>query len=604
MNSSTIIESTTMEFGPHKFGVNLFINPKELPNGQTAVVDVETDEADHFVGIGIMCDSTNVSYYSSLTPDLIAYLGRTNLIGHNLKGDGHWLKSWGVDIKQDRLVHDTMLKSYVRNSTKESHGLKDLAREYLGMEWPTYSDMVGKGKTKLTLDKQDINRVAAYCGTDCVATFKLNQYFDKVMTTEQRGYYNMIELPTMQLLFAMELRGVTVDVEYLKALREELGHEAEILLTDLRALIQDRKYSIPCRKSCPKKSHTHDFNPASPIQVREALNAFGCQLVNADKAALEPYKSDEFVNLLLEYRKINKVVGTFLENWLALPTLPKIHTTFSQVSLDEGSGDWKGIRTGRLSSKEPNLQQISKAGDADEETTGKALRSGFIASEGKDLVVFDFDQMQYRILAHFTKEPILINAFRNGKDVHEETARILLGREVITKKERSLGKALNFGAVFGSMPEKIAEIAKCSLEDAEKFYKLYWQRLPGVSRWIYRTKALVHLHKNVKTILGRIIPLPEIDNRNRFEMMHTERQAVNFIIQGSEADIIKLGMLKVTAKGYMPILQVHDELHFEIIPQSIEKAMTDIKQILENIITLDVPLTANGGFGHSWFDAK
>lgn len=598
------LEINKIKFGPAKFGVELLINPEGVPNGPFAVVDVETDEAGNFVGVGVMCAADSVSYYSTLRADLCSFLSSVPLVGHNLKFDARQLRAWGVDIKQAQLVHDTMLKSYVCNSTKESHGLKELAREYLNMEWPSYRDMVGEGRAKVTLDKQDVERVANYCGDDCVATFRLNVYFDKKMNPAQRGYYNTIELPTMQLLFAMEQRGVTVDVDYFRALKEEFSNEAANLLVDLRSLVSDRNYVIQCKKSCPKKAHGHEFNPASPIQVKEALNHFGYQLTNADKAALEPYRSDEFVNLLLEYRKINKVVGTFLEAWLELPTLPKIHTTFSQVSLNEQSGDWKGIRTGRLSSKEPNLQQISKAGDADEETTGKALRSGFIPSEGSDLVVYDFDQMQYRILAHYTKEPVLLNAFRNGKDVHEETARILLGRENITKKERSLGKSLNFGAVFGSMPEKIAEIAKCSLEEAEKFYKLYWQRLPGVTRWIYRTKALAHTHKNVKTILGRVIPLPDIENRNRFEMMHAERQAVNFIIQGSEADIIKLGMLQCNAKGYMPILQVHDELHFETDPANTEKAMVDIKKILENIVTLDVPLTANGGFGKSWFEAK
>jgi len=600
----TLVTPAQFDFGPSKFGVELRVNPEGVPNGTTAVVDVETDEDGNFVGIGIMCDSVSVSYYSELRPDVCTFLSNANLIGHNLKFDARQLHSWGVTIHPSHLVHDTMLKSYVRNSTKESHGLKELAKEYLGMEWPSYKDMVGEGRAKITLDKQEIEKVAAYCGDDCVATFRLNQYFDKTMNTAHKGYYNMIELPTMQLLFAMELRGVTVDVEYLKELKGEMSDEAATLLLDLRALVADRNYVIKCKKSCPKKAHTHEFNPASPVQVKEALNAFGYQLQNADKAALEPYRSDEFVNLLLEYRKINKVVGTFLEAWLALPTMPKIHTTFSQVSLDEQSGEWKGIRTGRLSSKEPNLQQISKAGDAEEETTGKALRSGFIASEGKDLVVFDFDQMQYRILAHYTKEPVLLNAFRNGKDVHEETAKLILGRDTITKNERSLGKGLNFAAVFGSMPEKIASIAKCSLEDAEKFYKLYWQRLPGVTRWIFRTKNLAHVHKSVKTILGRIIPLPDIDSRNIYDRMHAERTAVNYIIQGSEADIIKLGMLNVTAKGYMPILQVHDELHFEVEPAKVPAAMAELKSILENIVKLDVPLTANGGTGHSWFEAK
>lgn len=602
---TTELETKPMfDFGPHKYGVELKINPSEVPNGSTAVVDVETDENGNFVGVGIMCDPHTVSYFSVLRPDVMLYLSDCKLIGHNLKFDARELHSWGVIVKASNLVHDTMLKSYVRNSTKESHGLKDLAKEYLQMEWPTYKDMVGEGRAKITLDKQEVEKVANYCGDDCIATFRLNEYFDRYMTPSQKGYYNTIELPTMQLLFEMEKKGVTVDVDYFRALKEEFSHDAENLLIDLRSLVADRNYVIACRKSCPKKAHTHDFNPASPLQVREALNHFGYQLQNADKAALEPYRSDEFVNMLMEYRKVNKVVGTFLEAWLELPTLPKIHTTFSQVSLDEQSGEWKGIRTGRLSSKEPNLQQISKAGDAEEETTGKALRSGFIPSPGKELIVFDFDQFQYRILAHYTKEQVLLDAFMNGEDVHEATGKALFGKSIITKQERSIAKNCNFGAVFGAQAEKIAETARIPLADAERFLKMYWQRLPGVTRWISRVKSLVHVHKKVTTILGRVVPLPDIDSRNIWERMGAERKAVNYIIQGSEADIIKLGMLKVTAKGYMPILQVHDELHFEVFPHEREEAMRVIQATLEDIVHLDIPITANGGFGPNWFLAK
>jgi DNA polymerase I len=597
---SLVQESTEVGFGPHKFGVKLLIDPEGVPDGQTAVVDVETDESDNFVGIGIMCDPDTVRYYSSLGPDLVAYLGRAGLVGHNLKGDAHWLKSWGVDIDPKRLIHDTMLKSYVRNSTKESHGLKDLAKEYLNMEWPTYDQMTANG----TLDTVPVEQVAAYCGDDCVGTYRLNQYLDRVMTSEQKGYYNNLELPVMQLLFDMEERGVTVDVEYLKALREDFQKDAMALLAAIKDLVASGGFVPPHRKSCPKKPHVHEFNPGSPKQVLEALNFYAIPVTGTAKGDLEAYRSNELVNLLLEYRKISKVIGTFLDAWLELPTLPKIHTTFSQVSFDEGSGEWKGIRTGRLSSKDPNLQQISKAGDDNEETTGKALRSGFIASPGKELLVFDFDQFQYRILAHYTKEPVLLEAFRKGEDVHEATGKALFGKASITKQERSIAKNCNFGAVFGAQAEKIALVAKCSVEDAEKFLATYWKRLPGVTFWINRTKMLAHVHKSVKTILGRVIPLPDIDSRNMFERMHAERTAVNYIIQGGEADIIKLGMLQVRAKGYMPILQVHDELHFEVDPSDRENAMKVIQGALESIVKLDVPIFANGGYGANWFLAK
>jgi DNA polymerase-1 len=593
-----------IKWGPQQWGIDLIIDPDQFPDGEVFICDVETDEKGNFVGIGLMSTPVCVTYYSKLTDNIRHRLSHVSFIGHNLKFDARQLHSWGVDIKQTQLVHDTMLKSYVRNSTKESHGLKDLAKEYLHMEWPTYEQMVGTGKNKVTLDKQEIGRVAAYCGMDCVATYRLNEYFDKVMTPAQRGYYNQIELPTMQLLFAMEQKGVTVDVPYLKALKEDFDQDAKMLLKDLLNLVNEHGYVVSCAKTCPKKAHSHEFNPGSPKQVLGALKAFGFAIDSTAKEALEPYRGDEFINMLLEYRKINKVIGTFLEAWLELPTLPKIHTTFSQVSLDEGSGEWKGIRTGRLSSKEPNLQQISKAGDVDQETTGKALRSGFIPSPGKELLVFDFDQFQYRILAHYTKEPVLLNAFKNGEDVHEATGKVLFGKDSITKMERSIAKNCNFGAVFGAQAEKIAQVAKCSVKEAENFLNLYWKRLPGVTFWINRTKMLAHVHKSVKTIFGRVIPLPDMDSRNPFERMHAERTAVNYIIQGGEADIMKLGMIQVNVKGYEPILQIHDELMWEVEPENVEKAMCEIKHILENIVHLDVPLIASGGHGRNWFEAK
>lgn len=592
-----------LEFGPHKFGVELIIDPKGVPDGKTAVVDVETDEKGGFVGIGVMCDPDHVYYYSTLGPDLVAYLGYADLIGHNLKFDARQLQGWGVSIDSSRLIHDTMLKSYVRNSTKESHGLKDLCREFLRMEWPTYDEMTAGG---LTLDKIEVERVAAYCGSDCVGTFRLNQYLDKNMTPSQKGYYNTIELPTMQLLFKMELAGVTVDVEYLKHLKDDFDMVSVDLMLQLNDYIKSRNIVIPCVKSCPKKAHEHEFKPKSPKQVLYILKMLGIEVTCTDKAALRPYMGHEFVSLMAECRKVQSMLSKFINAWLAVPTLPTIHTTFSQVSFDEDSGDWKGIRTGRLSSKDPNLQQVKKPDDEEaEEDYGRVLRSSFIPRRPElELWVYDFDQFQYRLLAHYTKEPLLINAFNTGKDCHEETARIILSRDTITKPERRLGKGLNFGAVFGSQPEKIAEIAGCTLEEAEKFYKLYWQRLPFVTRWINRTKMLAHVHKSVKTILGRTIPLPEIDSRNIWDRMHAERQAVNFIIQGSEADIIKLGMLQVNAKGYMPILQVHDELHFEGLPKDRDEHMPKIQSVLENIVKLDIPILANGGYGPNWFAAK
>lgn len=619
------------KWGPVKYGVELIIDQEGVPGGQNAVIDVEDNEKDVFVGVGIMCDPTVVYYYSTLSSNVRARLSNAPIGGHNIKSDARKLRGWEVGVEAENLDFDTMLKSYVQNSTKESHGLKELCKEFIQMEWPSYDAMtkppVGintleefveylrnwtpetaqePGPKKLyTLDMLPIDLVASYNGCDCIGTWRLNAYFDRVMNAAQRGYYNMIELPMMRLLLRMELKGVTVDVESLKKVQGEFEQASTELMAQLEDYLKRKNVIIPCVKSCPKKEHTHEFKPKSPKQMLQILNQLGIKVEGTAKGDLLPYMGHEFVSMMSECRKVQSMLSKFINAWLEIPTLPKIHTTFSQVSFDDETGEWKGIRTGRLSSKDPNLQQVKKPDEDTEEDYGRVLRSNFIPSSPElELWVYDFDQFQYRILAHCTKEPGLLKAFRNNVDVHEETARILLERTTITKMERKLGKGLNFGAVFGSQPEKIAEIAGCTLEEADKFYKLYWKRLPYVSRWINRTKMLAHVHKSVKTLLGRVIPLPDIDSRNIYDRMHAERQAVNFIIQGSEADIIKLGMLRVDAASFMPILQVHDELHFEGLPKDREEHMPKIKSILENVVKLDVPVIANGGFGSNWYEAK
>lgn len=829
-----------IEFGPDRFGVELKVNSEELPNGTILVVDVETDERGNFVGIGVMGSPLVVHYYSVLRPDLCALLASSNLVGHNLKFDARQLKGWGVNVRPEQLVQDTMLKSYVRSSTKESHGLKELAREYLNMEWPSYKDMVGKGKAKQTLDKQEVERVAAYCGDDCVATWRLNEYFDKVMTPPQKSFYSQIELPTMQLLYKMELVGVTVDVDYLKELKADFDFDVTSLRQQLQQLLLESQYEIQCKKSCPKKEHTHEFNPASPLQVKSVLSHLGYNVESTDKQALEGFRKDEFVSTLLELRKIAKVSSTYIDAWLELPTLPKIHTTYNQVALDSATDSWKGIRTGRLSSSEPNLHNIPKPSDDEEvETTGKALRRAFIASPGNSLIVADycvvpstkilkadltwtdakdisvgeklvgfdefgdklrisivegvkgleknlirivtdrgavtcstdhmwlvkrrkygikseakyrvwvqsdkltiddeivffkepwetktdfdagwisgiFDgegwvyqgvgfgqndglvldrvknlltkdgysfkvhkskqgcnkfrisgdreslrflgsyrpkrllekskqlwegrrswnlhsnkhakvlstqlvgfgqvvaiqtssktfiangffshncQIQYRLLAHYSKEPILIKAFLNGEDVHEATGRAL-------GVNRSIGKTLNFAAIFGAFPEKIAQVAKCSEDQAKEFLARYWRVLPGVRIWMERVKMLAKVHRSVKTIFGRSIPINDIDSQDRGLRAHAERTAINYIIQGGEADVMKVAMREVHKAGYLPILQVHDEIHLDVPIADAQMVSEKVKSIMESIVALDVPLTVSIGNADNWYGAK
>lgn len=601
--------SGILNYGPHKFGSELFIDcPEGLEslNGSIAV-DVETDGGSNFVGLALCSNPSRVYYYTRLFPDLCNLLSVSKLVGHNIKFDARWLKQWGVDIKPENLYHDTMIMSYVRNSTKDSHGLKDIANEYLNMSWPTYKEMVGVGKNKTDLSKKSVIEVANYCGCDTLATKKLEMYFSRIMTPEQKRFYNTIEMPLLRLLFKMEGLGVSIDEGYLRRLNEEFSALYTEKLSVLRKLVTDRGYEARCVKACPKKEHKHEFNPASPLQVKSALQHMGFYTKSTDKWALESLKGDPFVDQLLAFRETNKVKTTYIESYLKLDTLPKIHTTFNQVTYDKTEDEWKGIRTGRLSSSNPNLHNIPAPKDQEDgsDSVGDLVRRMFIPSEGNTLICADYSQIEYRLLAHFSKEPRLLEAFKNGKDVHEETGKAL-------GVDRRLGKTLNFAAIYGAQGPKIAKTAKISEEDAKKFLSEYWRVLPKVTSWINRIKLEAKIHRAVRTMFGRVIPLPGIADPDMYTRWHWERASVNYVIQGSAADIIKLAMLECDKAARTSILQVHDELLFEcqfnqndpLSEVGVQTRMVEIVHLMSSVVKLDIPLEVSIGHGPNWAEAK
>jgi DNA polymerase-1 len=596
------IESGILNYGPHRFGAKLIIDPEPGTEvlGESIAVDVETNGADDFVGLAICSDPLVVYYYTVLTPSLCSILSSRSLIGHNIKFDAHWLKRWGVDITPSQLVHDTMIMSYVRNSTKDSHGLKELAKEYLGMTWPTYKEMVGTGKNKTDLSKKSVLEVANYCGCDTLATKRLELYFNRQMTPNQKRFYNTIEMPLLRMLFKMEDLGVTVDVDYLRSLDTSFSAKYAEKLQEIRTLLSCKGYKPKCSKTCPKKEHIHEFNPASPVQVKAALNQMGFFPKATDKFALEVLRGDEFVDKLFEFREVNKVKSTYIEPYLELKTLPLVKTTFNQVTYDKAEDEWKGIRTGRLSSSGPNLHNIPAPKDKEDgsDSVGELVRRMFIPSSGKTLIVADYKQIEYRLLAHFSKEPKLLEAFKNGKDVHEETGKAL-------GVDRRLGKTLNFAAIYGAQGPKIARTAKISEEDAKRFLAEYWRVLPKVTAWINRVKLEAKIHRAVRTMFGRVIPLPGIADPDMYTRWHWERASVNYVIQGSAADIIKMAMLECEKAKYMPILQVHDELLFEVNPnQNLPKQKQDIASLMASVVSLDIPLDVSIGHGPNWAEAK
>lgn len=600
-----ITDSVEIEFSvSQRYGVDLKINQSvnQLPLGQPIAIDVETDEKDKFVGIGLCWNPNEVWYFTYLTPDVEQILEKAQIVGHNVKGDITWLVNWGIKIDFDRVIIDTMIMSYVQNATKESQGLKQLAKEYLALEWPKYREMVGKGAKKLTLDKHPIEVVANYCGMDTVATFRLWQYLAARMTPIQLNIFHNLEMPILRLLYKMETNGLLIDTKFLGELNVRFTKELSDLEAKLRELVSFHSFR-------DRKGNKLQFNPRSPKQVIEVCHAKGFKPVDRDKEthklkpssskkALTPYETDDFVATLFQHRGLAKLHSSYIIRIGESPTLPIVHPTISQVSVDESSDEYNGIRTGRLSSDYHNIPRRSER--------GALLRRLFIAPEGQNILCGDYSQIEYRLLAHFTKEPMLLEAFRNGVDVHDQTAKMFGITEDTFPgiKPRDIGKTLNFAAIYGAQAQKISQNAKIDVDTAQDLLDTYWRRLRLVSRWINRVKTEARARGGVTTMAGRWIALPDIRSTNQYERWHAERQSVNFIIQGSAADIIKWAMLSCDKSGYKPILQVHDELLFNIKEEDSEKAKKEVKSIMENVVNIDVPLIADFGYGKNWSDAK
>jgi len=571
------------------YGSEVFINSSFHPLTYSipTVVDVETDEKDNFVGLAVCQDARDIFYFTNL--ELVKkLLERCPLIGHNVKFDLKLLKKWGLNIKPEQLHFDTCLASYVVNTTKESHHLKDLGKEILGMTWPTYREMVGSGRKKQTLDKQEVGRVSAYCGMDCLATFKLYQYFMRIMNPTQRHLLNHVELPISRILMEMELNGITIDTDYLMKLNLEFSGK----MLDIEAELNKQWYSI---------GKEEKLNPNSNRQIAELLEAQGAVLPmtqkgnkKVDKGTLEQWKQLPSVALLLEYNKLEKLVSTYTTGLLEKQQNGKIYASFNQITKNE-KGYESGISTGRLSSSAPNLQNIPVRSKE-----GGLIRRAFIPSDGKVFIDADYSQIEYRLLAHFSKEPRLIQAFMEEKDVHEETGRLL-------GCSRDVGKTLNFASIYGAQATKIAKTAKVSEQEAEKFLGTYWKVLPRVTAWINRVKFEARAKKGIFTLLRRWIPLPGISSQNRFERMHWERAAVNYCIQGSAAELMKLALIKLKESGYVPVLTCHDEFLIEITNNGLGLETSHvnlIKNIMESVVKLDVPLIADIGIGDNWASAK
>lgn len=610
------------EWGPHKHGAELIVDgPTPSLKGPTTI-DVETDEQDGFVGLALCEDGKRVYYYTSLdkVSNSIASLV---LDGHNLKGDLHWLKKWGVNVSETNLGFDTMIASYVINPTRDSHGLKPLASSLLQMLWPTYEAMTTRqdGKRgRVTLKDVPVERVARYCGMDCLATFRLKEYLWRTMSPENRRVFSQLEMPLNRLLYKMEAKGVQISLSYLDELDKEFAEkiksildlthsltepEIQKLLVQWKAEQLKEKWEVTGLKGLAKGGR---LNPGSWQQKRLLLKFLGMELETTDKKTLVKYKGKhELIGLLLQHSEFAKLYNAFITAFKELPTLPIIHTTFSQVSeSSDDEDDAKGLKTGRLSSKAPNLQQIPARTE-----NGQKLRKLFIPRSQHTFIVADYSQIELRVAAHFSHDPILCGAFKSGKDVHDETAKAL-------GVERFYGKTGNFLLAFGGYHQRLMDALNIDEQKAKEFFDVYWRKFAVLKLWKQRAVDLARARGGVKTLYGRWIPVANLNSPNRWIRSKAERFAISGIVQGSAADIMKLAMLECDKNGYTPLLTVHDELVFELPGLNcstdgagkwrdmadIEDDMSRIESIMEDVVKLDVPLEVVIGHGPSWGNAK
>lgn len=560
------------DWGLAKYNVTLHINESFTSLGDHLVIDVETDEIGHFVGIGVLSLSEpgTIFYFTDLKY-IKPFLETASLSGHNVKYDFHQLRSWGINISAKQLENDTQLMAYTLDSSNRKNGLKDLSQELLGITYPTYKELVGTGKNKKTLDKHEVEEVANYCGMDVYCTYKLLDALSSKMTDSQRVYYAEIEIPTLQILAEMESKKVYIDVEKLRTLD---GHLGEVVA------------------GLEKYYDSIEVNPRSPKQVLTFLNENGVNVDSTGSDVIEKFKDVAIVSDLLEYRQYKKLHSTYTQSLLNLEELPWTKPNFNQAL----------TVTGRLSSSDPiNWQNIPRSED---NNWGTRLRECVAAPAGFKFVSADFSQIEYRMLAHFTQEPVLLRSFKNDEDIHEATARVIFNVEKPTHEQRQIAKTCNFCVIYGGKAKKVAAITKVSEMQAEEFLESYWDRLPTVKAWMERTLWTARRENCIETIAGRVIKVEGLHARDKFERFSAERQVISYLIQGSASDVMKIAMIKLRDNGYIGNITVHDEVDFILPEETVLEDVEGIREVLENCIKLSVPLKCSVGAGNNWAEAK
>ena len=510
--------------------------------------------------------------------------------GHNIKHDWLALRRAGVELVG--VTYDSMLASFVLDPGRRSHAIDELARERLSLEMRTYADVAGRGKAERAFAAVPLVEAARYCGADSEMVLRLRAAFQSELEDHQLlTLLETIEVPLIAALVDMEWHGVLIDLGRLGEISREFAKElAELEWGIYRAA--GTEFNV---NSTPQLRHVLFEKHQLPVLKKTKTGASTDYEVLEQLAAM----GHEVPRLLIEYRELSKLKSTYVDALPGFidPRTGRIHTSYNQT----------GAATGRLSSSDPNLQNIPVR-----TPRGEAIRRAFVAAPGWLLLTADYSQIELRLLAHLSGDPAFVRAFEQGGDIHRQTAAIIFGvpQEQVTPDMRARAKTINFATIYGQGPFALARQLGITQEQAKDFITQYFDRFAGVRAWLDRTVAEARERGYVQTLFGRRRYIPELKDRNFNVRAFGERTATNSPLQGSAADLIKIAMVRI-GQGLRErrlatrmLLQVHDELVFEV-PEGEEETATElVKRHMEQAAQLHVPLVVSIGLGRNWVDAK
>ncbi|MDX7992733.1 DNA polymerase I [Xenorhabdus littoralis] len=511
-------------------------------------------------------------------------------IGQNLKFDRGILARY--DIALNGIVFDTMLESYVLNSVAGRHDMDSLAERHLSYKTTTFEEIAGKGKKQLTFNQIPLEEASKYAAEDADVTLRLHQAMYPQLESESTltKVFQKIEMPLVPVLSRIERTGVLIDAQTLAEHSREITARLDELEKSAYVLAGE------------------EFNLASPKQLQVILfEKMGLPVLkktpngapSTNEEVLEELaESHELPRVILEHRGLAKLKSTYTDKLpqMVNPLTNRVHTSYHQAV----------TATGRLSSRDPNLQNIPVRNDE-----GRRIRQAFIAPKGYRIMAADYSQIELRIMAHLSQDKGLLEAFAQGKDIHRATAAEVFGvsLEQVTSEQRRSAKAINFGLIYGMSAFGLSRQLGIPRGEAQRYMDLYFERYPGVLAYMERTRQQAADHGFVETLEGRRLYLPDIKSRNAMRRKASEREAINAPMQGTAADIIKLAMIVVDdwivngQPNVRMIMQVHDELVFEVHESELESAEQKIRELMEQSMQLDVPLKVDVGTGDNWDQA-